>query len=265
MAHTQAGGAPGAMPKLEISRVHDAYAQGCECPLCWLRDGAEKTYLLSFTHSRVMEPNVRVQTNRTGFCPDHYRLLYAGENKLGLALMVHTHLQERLPGMRADLESLGRGAGAGRPASAGKGRALRGRGARARAEAAAASLASLRDECFICTLLDADVARWIFTILYLWGKDPGFPAVFRASRGFCLGHFLDAFRAAQRTLRAERLERWCGDVIPLMTGSLERLERELWEFTQLFHDSHRGLGTDEQRTALARALRKLAGGGACGL
>jgi hypothetical protein len=277
------------VPKLEISRVHDAYARGGECPLCWLRDAAETTYLHSFQHSRVMEPNVRVQTNRKGFCPDHYRKLYAGENKLGLALMVHTHMLEKLPDLKAGLESLCSAAGPGRPAMhagkdcaprgrpamhagkdcaprgrpamhAGKDCAPRGRRGRERVDAAVASLASLRDECFICELLDADVDRWVFTILYLWGKDPEFPPVLRASRGFCLGHFLDVFRTAQRMLRADRLERFCADVIPLMTGGLDRLERELWGFTQLYHDSNRSLGTDEQRTSLARALQKLAGG-----
>jgi hypothetical protein len=234
------------MPKLEISKVHDAYAADAECPLCALRAQAEQAYLRSFTHSRVMEPNVRVQTNRTGFCPDHYRQLYDGEGKLGLALMVHTHLQEALPGLRAALETLG-GPGGGRRA----GRRL---------SDAGQAIASLRGSCFICGLLDADVDRWVFTILYLYAKDPEFPPRLRASRGFCLGHFLAVRRAADRMLRPDRRDRFLADLTPLMTGSLERLEREVQEFTQLYQDSNRGLGTEAQRTALARAILKLSGG-----
>jgi hypothetical protein len=45
-----------------------------------------------------------------------------------------------------------------------------------------------------------------------------------------------------------------------MTDSLERLEQELEAFTQLHHDANRSLGTDAERTALARTLQKLAGG-----
>jgi hypothetical protein len=63
------------MPKLEISKVHDAYHVATECPLCFLAESAEETYLRSFQHSRVMEPNVRVKTNDSGFCPLHYRRL----------------------------------------------------------------------------------------------------------------------------------------------------------------------------------------------
>lgn len=235
------------MAKLEISKVHDAYAAGGECPLCMLLESAEDTYLRSFQHSRVMEPNVRVQTNESGFCPDHYRKLYAGENKLGLSLMLHTHLQEKLPGLLESLAAL---------ASAGSGR----RSADLRA-AAARRLGSLRDRCFVCGLLDEGRDRYAFTILYLWRKDHDFPATLQASRGFCVPHFLDMLAAAEKLLRGDRLQRWLDAVIPLMSASLTRLEKELFSFTQLHHDSNRGLGTQEERTALARTLQKLAGGG----
>jgi hypothetical protein len=61
-------------------------------------------------------------------------------------------------------------------------------------------------------------------------------------------------------MRADRLQRWLDDVIPLMVDGLEGLERDLLAFTQLHHDAHRGLGTEAERTALGRALQKLAGG-----
>ena len=231
------------MPKLEISKVHDAYAGGGECPLCTLREGAEETYLRSFQHSRVMEPSVRVKTNESGFCPDHYRKLYGRENKLGLGLVVHTHLREKLPGLRAAFQAM---QAAGR-----KGRKI---------DDAAASVSRLHDRCFICDLLAGDLDRYAFTILYLWSKDSDFLPRFRSSRGFCLEHFLSILDKARTMLRADRLQRWLDDTVPLMTDSLERLERELEAFTQLHHDANRGLGTDEERTALARTLQKLAGG-----
>ncbi len=234
------------MPKLEISKVHDAYAQSGECPLCTLREAAEATYLLSFQRSRVMEPNVRVQTNAIGFCPDHYGKLYRGENKLGLGLVVHTHLQETLPGIRAAMERI---------AAPGTGRR-----AQERIAEAAESLGDLRDRCFICDMLRTDIDRYIFTILYLWSKDPEFPSRFRASRGFCLGHFLDTLRAAPRLLRGDRAQRWTSEAVGLMVSSFEGLEKDLFSFTQLYRSENTSLGTDGERTALGRTLQKLAGG-----
>jgi hypothetical protein len=184
-----------------------------------------------------------VKTNVVGFCPDHYRKLYARENKLGLGLVVHTHLQQQLPELRAAFEAI--------RAAARKGR---------RMDEAASSLARLRDRCFICDLLRGDLDRYAFTILFLWSKDAEFMPRFRSSRGFCLDHFLSILAKGREMLRVDRLERWLGDVVPLMMDSLERLERELGAFTQLHHDANRSLGTDEERTALGRTLQKLAGG-----
>jgi hypothetical protein len=253
------------MPKLEISKVHDAYRAATaprttrvrvpleggtvagECPLCLLAEWAEETYLRSFQHSRVMEPNVRVKTNDTGFCPLHYRKLYEGENKLGLGLMVHTHLREKLPLIQESLEAMRAGAAAGRKGAG-------------RLEEAAASLENMHDTCFICDLLKLDLDRYAFTILYLWRKDAEFLSTFRSSRGFCLSHFLVMVAKGRRMMRADRLQRWLEDCIPLMMASLQELERDLLSFTQLHHDANRGLGSDGERTALARVLQKLAGG-----
>ena len=235
------------MPKLEISRVHDAYAQGGECPLCSLMDGAERTYLRSFQHSRVMEPNVRVATNSLGFCPDHLGKLYQGENKLGLGLVVHTHLQEKMPVIRSALEEIISTAQAGR------------RDRARRIEGIIATLESLRDSCFICGLLRQDLARYAFTILYLWRKDPEFPVVFRASRGFCLTHFCTVTETAVALLRGDRFALWLRDAVPLMTGSLESLSEDLLAFTQLHQAGNRSLGSESERSALARTLQKLAG------
>jgi hypothetical protein len=232
------------MPKLEISKVHDAYVQPGECPLCALHRGAEEIYLRSFTHSRVMEPNVRVQTNESGFCPDHYRKLYAQENKLGLALVVHTHLVKQAPALLAGFDAA---------VQAGK----RGRSG---GDTAAAMARRLRDACFLCELLRQDRDRYCFTILYLWNKDPEFLPVFRASRGFCLPHYADICDAAEGNLRPERRQRWMAECAALMSESIRRLEKEVLAFTQLHRDTNRGLGSEEERTALSRTLQKLAGG-----
>jgi hypothetical protein len=235
------------MPRLEISKVHDAYARGGECPFCDLEGAAENTYLRSFQHSRVMEPNVRVLTNRMGFCPGHYRKLYDGENKLGLSLVVHTHLQHILPQIGAALDGVVK--------------AANGRNAREHLAAAAGPIAALRDSCFICDLLAADMERYAFTVLYLWDRDPEFSAVFRASRGFCIPHFMLILNQASTSMRADRLRGWLAETIPLMRGSLERLEGELHAFTQLHQAGNASPGTDAERTALGRTLQKLASGG----
>ena len=234
------------MPKLELSKVHDAYAAVGECPLCILMDGAERNYLVSLQGARVMEPSVRVRTNRTGFCPEHTRKLYKGENKLGLALVTHTHLREQLAGLLSTLRGMAEAAKDGR-----KGKD--------RLEGALHDLEDLRRRCYLCELLEADLDHYLFTVLYLWRKDPEFKATLAGSRGFCLSHFASLVSVAMKTLRPEELAGLVEAVVPLMTNSLERLERDLMAFTELFQAGNRDLGGEEQRLALAHALQKLAG------
>jgi hypothetical protein len=240
------------MPKLEISKVHDAYKDGGQCPLCACMESVERSYLLSFQGSRVMEPNVRVKTNESGFCSEHYLRLYRGENKLGLGLVVHTHLKERLPGIKAAMEGVIQTGGAvkGRKAE---------EAAAGRIDALARSLEALISRCFICEMLSRDLERYCYTIVYLWKSDPDFLPVFRGSRGFCLSHFVTILAKARETLRGDELTRFLRELVGLMVESLEGLERDLFGFTQLFHDANRSLGTEEERTALTRAMQMLAG------
>ena len=241
------------MRKLEISKVHDACAAGGECPLCTLEEQAEGTYLRSFQHSRVMEPNVRVETNKAGFCPRHYRKLYEGENKLGLGLVVHTRLQSVMAQVDAALDAMEKAVDGRRIGPFGAMQTRR------QLSAAAAPMAALRGSCFICGLLSADMQRYAFTVLYLWSRDPGFAAAYRASNGFCLPHFLSVFDEAVRSMRPDRIRSWLEDTVPLMKASLKRLDGELLAFTQLHQAGNTGHGTDAERTALARTLQKLSG------
>jgi hypothetical protein len=237
------------MAKLEISKVHDAYAAGGECPLCTLMDAAERTYLASFRGARLMEPSVRVRTNRTGFCPAHWTALYRGENKLGLSLLAHTHLKESLPALREAFNGALSVAGRGRGRNGGAGPLA----------ALAQTLRARRSSCVICEMLEGDLGRYAFTIAYLWKEDPEFRPVFRASRGFCLDHFPAVLDAAREQLRPPELAEWVEAAVGLMVGSLERLEREVLAFTQFLHGSVQGLGSEAERTALARTLQKLTG------
>jgi hypothetical protein len=240
------------MPKLEISRVHDAYGEGGQCPLCACLEGVERSYLLSFQGSRVMEPNVRVKTNESGFCPAHYQRLYRGENKLGLGLVVHTHLKEKIPAVKAAMRGVSE---AGEAPKARRGKDLLAE----RLDSLDESLRGLISRCFICEMLALDLDRYCYTIVYLWQKDPDFLPVLRGSRGFCLSHFAAVVSKAREMLGLEELTRFFTEVAALMTRSLESLERDLFSFTQLFHDANRSLGTEDERTALLRTLQVLAG------
>ena len=90
---------------LDTLPVLDAYRENSECPLCRLRIACEDQYVDSMLGAAYMEPDCRVKTNEVGFCPRHFQLMFERRNRLGLALMTHTHLQQVERDLKTILES----------------------------------------------------------------------------------------------------------------------------------------------------------------
>ena len=65
----------------------------CGCPICRMRDMLEQRTVEYIMGAAMMEPDVRIETNRQGFCKTHFEQMRNCKNRLSLALMLQTHLQ----------------------------------------------------------------------------------------------------------------------------------------------------------------------------
>lgn len=73
---------------IPISEVLEAEG----CPICAMRDTLEARTVEYIMGAAMMEPDVRIETNKTGFCSLHYGKMLKQKNRLSLALMLQTHL-----------------------------------------------------------------------------------------------------------------------------------------------------------------------------
>ena len=64
------------------------------CPICRMRDRLEERVVEYITGAAMMEPDVREDTNKQGFCITHYRQMLKRRNRLSVALMLESHLAE---------------------------------------------------------------------------------------------------------------------------------------------------------------------------
>ncbi len=64
------------------------------CPICRMRDMLESRTVEYIMGAAMMEPDVRIETNRAGFCQTHFQQMLKQKNRLSLALMLQTHLEE---------------------------------------------------------------------------------------------------------------------------------------------------------------------------
>ncbi len=151
--------------------VWDALKLDTECPLCVLHRQIERGEVDRFLGGSVMEPDVRIRVNAKGFCRRHHVLLYAQQNRLGHALMTHTHMRETRQAAEKILAAAEQGA-QGREASFMK-RAM-GKGGQDALTAAADALDALTGSCILCESIDSNMNRYAYTLLHLFTHETAF-------------------------------------------------------------------------------------------
>ena len=234
---------------LDTIPVLDAYKTGCECPLCQLRIACEDSYVDSMLGAAYMEPDCRVRTNEVGFCTRHFQLMYDRRNRLGLALMTHTHMQEVISSVEAMLK-------ADAPARGGLLASLRG----GRDEGGTPQKIRARmSGCVICEQMEGAVNRYAYTIAQLYGTNSEFKAMFDASKGFCLPHLALVLEMAEKTLSGEALRAFKAAVSAVELPNLKRIEGELEWFTLKFDYRNTDKPWGNSRDAVERAINKLMG------
>ncbi len=210
--------------------VNDAFLEKDGCPICRMRSMLEERALEYITGAAMMEPDVRIVTNKQGFCGEHMGKLAARRSSLPLALMLQTHLEDLGESLFLKNDKDGK--------------------------IAAARLST----CFICEKVEWGMEHMLQTVYVSFERDREFRALMEEQPTICLPHYQlllsgikksglkrysDEFRACIRTL-AER--------------QLNELNADLKHFCSMF--DYRNNGSDDwgnSKTAIERTVRFRAG------
>lgn len=209
--------------------VWDAYKSDCGCPLCNLSVELESKALKLYAGDAVMSPEYRIAVNERGFCEKHARLLYGGDNKLGLALQLETRL--------AYLKTL----------------PLRVNSAK-QAFKLADKLESVCS-CVICEDCNKSLARYYATVAELYDIEPEFRTVFHASE-ICYKHSVELLRTA--SFCKQNRQPYIDAICYKLTKTLEESSAELNEFAEAF-DYAKGKQRTADPDAIPHALNLLYG------
>ncbi|HHY83550.1 MAG TPA: ABC transporter substrate-binding protein [Clostridiales bacterium] len=246
---------------LDTIPVWDAYHENSECPLCILEDKAEKSYVDSFLGGSVMEPDTRIEVNEKGFCPHHNKLLYKAQNRLGLALMTHTHTLETMKKLKHEINKLEKAAK--NPEKASRHLMAKLSGGESSIEHAmrefSAWLNNHRNRCIICDRIEYSLNRYAYTIIHLWEHDQEFRKAMNQSKGFCFSHLPVVLNMAAERLSRSRQAELISELNKLLLDNMDRLEKELLWFTQKFDYKNQDKPWGNSRDALPRILQKLTG------
>lgn len=236
---------------LDTAPVLEAYKENCECSLCRLRILNEDSYIESMLSSAYMEPEYRLRTNEVGFCQRHFELMYNRRNRLGVALMTHTHMQEVIKSVEEMLSS-------GSIKRSGLFSSLRGKSDK-HTDSLPQKIRARVDGCFICEQMGNSIDRYAYTIAQLYFSNNEFKAMFDQSKGFCLPHLALVLEMAEKTLSTDQLGKFKDAVAAVEIPNLKRIESELEWFTLKFDYRNNDKPWGNSKDAPERAINKLMG------
>lgn len=212
--------------QIQTMPIWDAYKTYDGCPLCKIYADREKRLVGQYLAENVMDPDFRTASNRIGFCPDHIRQMYAGQNKLGLALQLETRaaeLNKLLSKSPTDKKS-------------------------------AKKTAALIDDhcgCVICNALSEPMDRYYMTIAEMYLNEKDFPELFRQAH-HCLKHTARLYDAA--AYAGKSVADYLNALTDGIKRDLKRTESEMRAFADCFDFRNSGSKPDPKAVPNAISL-----------
>lgn len=214
--------------------VNEAFDdQSGECPLCLLYEKLQENELSLILGASLMEPEVRVQTNEKGFCRRHFDMLLSRKNRLGLALLLESHLEEV------------------------KKRAAPG-GALQRDKTASPrkKLSELEKSCYICERVSRNFAAVLSTTAYLYEGDGTFRKKFAAAKCLCLPHYRSLLEETPHMHRPYGAL-LAADAAKIVETCLEKLKNDVSWFCKKFDYRYEDEPWHDAKDAPERAVKFL--------
>ena len=224
--------------------VNDAFDKDCECPICAMRKVLETNAVEYTMGPSYMEDDVRMNTDKMGFCREHMNMLLLQKNKLGLALILKTHIDHT----NKEIQKLTQ-----KPIKAGS------LFKKAAENPVFDYTEKLTHSCFICDRINHTFDRYIHTVLQLWKTDEAFRNKYASSKGFCTEHFGVLVKAAQGSLKGSQLDEFLKVTTKLYLDNMQRLADDLEWFTDKFDYRYKDAPWCNSKDAIPRAVIKTNG------
>lgn len=230
--------------------VNEAFEAEGECPFCHLERQMEQhaiRYVLGPAAS-YMEPDVRVATDKAGFCREHTKKMYDYGNALGNALILQTYFARLLEEFHYEAAAFEM------PPK----QPILGKKKPDTKERLWQRLEEKVESCYICDKIEYNMSRYYHTFFVLL-KDGEFRAKVENTKGFCLRHFARMLREAEGNLPNAQREWFYEIIFPLMETHLIRVKDDLDWLVAKYDYRNAGADWKNSRDALARTMQKLEG------
>jgi len=230
--------------KLYTIPVNDAFAVQCECPICAMKKKLEEDSVDYTMGPSYMEDDVRMETDRLGFCERHMRMIWDKNNKLGLALIASTHMKK----FTGDIKKL-----------AAQGVEKGGLFKKSKADPVVDYLKKMEESCFVCSRIKNSFERYIMTICQLWKTDKEFQQKYETCKGFCNEHYRILLESAPNYLSGNYLENFRNVTNRIYMENMERVLEDVEWFINKFDYRYQDEPWKNSKDAMQRTITKLNG------
>jgi len=205
----------------------------CGCPFCSLYNKLEDDELDLILGASMMEPDVRIKTNKEGFCRTHYDMMFVRKNRLGMALTLESHLNELCEDIKSNKLFT------------------------PKIPKAVTRISELEDSCYVCRRIEFNFAHMIETAVLLWSTDDDFKKKLDAVPYFCLPHYRRFLEYAQKRLSKKEfpeLQKKCENIV---NTYLDELRGDVSWFCKKFDYRYDAEPWYNSKDAVERAMKFL--------
>ena len=217
--------------------INDIFMPKDGCPICRMEEMLEEQYVKFVTGDAMMEPNIRIETNKKGFCHRHFSQMFENGQKLPNALILESHLQEIIDNYMP--------------------KKLSGKPDKKQLDGIKTELSS----CYVCDRIKWDMHHFMATIFVEWAKGEEFRRLYNEQPFICLKHYSFIMEAATAKggLPSKYLADFHAETAALTKNYLETLKADITHFCSMFDYRSRGQDWGNSKDAIERSIEFLTG------
>lgn len=201
------------------------------CPICRMRDMLEDRMATYITGAAMMEPDVRIETNRLGFCKDHFDQILARGSRLSVALILESLLheveQDVFPEGKADQKT------------------------------AVKKLLPAADRrahsCFVCENIETNMEHLMETVIKLWQNEPDFRTLYAQQPCICFPHYRTLLKAGTK-MNKKLFPEFQEATRSLALKYLHEVEGDITHFCRMFDYRNKDGDWGNSRDSIERAI-----------
>ena len=205
--------------------ISEVFEPKCGCPICALYSQLETRWVEYITGAAMMEPDVRVETNKQGFCLKHFEMMLSQRNRLSVALVLQTRLAHVDETLIPVFEK--------------------------RSLFTKAAAPSTEKSCFVCSQINREFLRIGDNIASLWGRDSDFKELYSEQEFLCLPHYRSLIAAAPKALKQAEVESFISESARLTRKRLSQVKADIDSFCNLFDYRNAGSGAPSPEVSAA--------------